>query len=335
VTTPLLVQPGSGGRISGGFLYNARMAEQQLWHLLEVQPERLAEVASLSPEQPLLMDSIWLTPEHAQPFLRLAARGQRVGVMLHSFPSLIRAAEAGQATPAAPSAFELETLAQLGVVVVPGRHYAAPIARSGARLVLAEPGLDAGWRAPPRPRQGVCRLVSVGAVTPRKGFLDIAEILRGRSEVGDYEWRVLGSLEVDPGYAAQLRERTASLPHVQLLGQLSPSEVQHQVRSADLLLMPSYDENQPLVLLEAMAASVPSIAYAAGAARQMIEHDREGLVTPIGDQQRFGTYLEQLIADEQRRQAFARACWQRQQSLPSWPEAAARARRELAGAWPS
>ena len=311
------------------------MAEQGLWQLLDVQPERLSELASRSPEQPLLMDSIWLTPEHAEPFLQLAARGHRVGVMLHSFPSLIRAAEAAQATPEAPSAFELETLARLGVVVVPGHHYAGFIAGSGARLVLAEPGLDAGWRAPPRPRRGACRLISVGAVTPRKGFLDVAEMLRGRSELYDYEWRVLGSLELDTIYAARLRERTASLPGVQLLGQLPPGEVQLQLRSADLLLMPSYDENQPLVLLEAIAASVPSIAYAAGAARQMLEHEREGLIAPIADRQRFAAYLEHLLADEPRRQALAAACWQRQQSLPSWPAAAARARRELAAAWPS
>ena len=335
MTTPLLVQPGSGGRISGGFLYNSRLAEQGLWQLLDVPPERLSDLASLSPEQPLLLDSIWLTPEHAEPFLRLAARGHRVGVMLHSFPSLILAAEAAQPAPDGPNAFELETLARLGVVVVPGHHYAAPIARSGARLVLAEPGLDAGWRTPPRPRQGACRLVSVGAVTPRKGFLDIAEILLGRSEVNDYQWRVLGSLDVDPVYAERVAARTASLPGVQLLGQLPPSEVQRQVRSADLLLLPSYDENQPLVLLEAMAASVPSIAYAAGAARQMLEHEREGLIAAIGDRPRFGAYLEQLLGDEQRRQAFASACWQRQQSLPSWPEAAARARRALAGVWPA
>lgn len=334
MVTPLLIQPASGGRISGGFLYNSRMAEQGLWQLLDVQPERLSDVASLSPEQPLLMDSIWLTPEHAEPFLRLAAGGQRVGVLLHSFPSLIVAAEAGRAAPVAPSAFELETLARLGVVVVPGHHYASAISRSGARLVLAEPGLDAGWRAPPRSRQGACQLVSVGAVTPRKGFLDIVEILLRRSKIGDYEWRILGSLDVAPAYAGQVRERTAALPGVHLLGQLPPSEVQHQVRSADLLLMPSYDENQPLVLLEAMAASVPSIAYDAGAARQMLQHEHEGLITPIGDQQRFGACLEQLLADESRRQAFAAACWQRQQSLPSWPAAAARARQELSGAWP-
>jgi len=334
VSAPLLIQPASGGRISGGYLYNARMAEQGLWQLRDFAPERLPELASSPTECPLLMDSIWLTPEHAAPFLDLARRGQRVGVMLHSFPSLIGAAESGQSAPGAPSAFELETLARLGVVVVPGHHYAAHVAGAGARLVLAEPGLDEGWRAAPRARQGACRLVSVGAVTPRKGFLDVAEFLR-RRQARDYVWRVLGSLEVDRDYARRVRQATASLPGVQLLGQQPPGEVQRQVCSSDLLLMPSYDENQPLVLLEAMAASVPSIAYAAGAARQMLEHEREGLIAPLGDQQRLGAYLERLLDDEPRRQALAAACWRRQEQLPSWPEAAARARRALAGAWPA
>jgi glycosyltransferase involved in cell wall biosynthesis len=335
VAHPLLVQPDSGGRLSGGFLYNARMAEQGLWQLRDVQPWQLGEIALTSGDEPILMDSIWLTPEHAAPFLELAASGRRVGLMLHSFPSLIRAAEAGDSAPSAPSSFELQVIARLGVVVVPGTHYAHWLRGSGARMVVAEPGLDAGWRAPPRARNGPCRLVSVGAVTPRKGFLDVAELLLRRGRSDDYVWRVLGSLDVDRAYAERVRECVAPLPGVELLGQLEPSEVQQQVRAADLLLMPSYDENQPLVLLEALAASVPAIAYAAGATRQMLEHEREGWITPIGDRERFAEYLERLLGDEPSRRRLAEACWQRQQRLPSWTETAQRARAALAGAWAS
>ena len=330
---PLLVQPDSGGRLSGGFLYNARMAEHGLWQLRDVQPWQLGEFALGSAEEPILMDSIWLTPEHAKPFLELAARGRRVGLMLHSFPSLIRAAEAGDSAPSAPSSFELETIARLGVVVLPGAHYAHWLQGTGVRRIVAEPGLDAGWRAPPRPRNGPCRIVSVGAVTPRKGFLDVAELLRRRQRSDDYVWRVLGSLDVDPAYAQRVCECVAPLPGVELLGQLEPSEVQRQVRAADLLLMPSYDENQPLVLLEAMAASVPAIAYAAGATVQMLEHDREGRITPIGDREQFAAQLERLLADEALRWRLAQGCWQRQRLLPSWADTAARAQTALAGAW--
>ncbi len=309
------------------------MAEQGLWLLRNLQPRQLGELAIESADQPVLMDSIWLTPEHAAPFLELARSGQRVGVMLHSFPSFIRAAEAGEAAPSAPSSFELELIARLGVVVVPGTHYAHWL--GGARVIVAEPGLDAGWRAAPRPRWGPCRLVSVGAVTPRKGFLDVAELLLRRGRSDDFVWRVLGSLDVDRAYAERVRACVARLPGVELLGQLEPREVQRQVRAADVLLMPSYDENQPLVLLEAMAASVPAIAYAAGATRQMLEHDREGWITSIGDREQFAAYLERLLGDEPSRQRLAQACWERQQQLPSWSETAARTRAALAGAWGS
>lgn len=311
------------------------MAEQGLWLLRDVRSGQLGEFALASADQPILMDSIWLTPEHATTFLELARRGRRVGVMLHSFPSLICAAEAGEAAPSAPSGFELDAIARLGVVVVPGSHYTHWLEGSGARMIVAEPGLDEGWRAPPRPRTGPCRLVSVGAVTPRKGFLDVAELLLRRGRSDDFVWRVLGSLDVDRAYAERVRDCVAQLPGVELLGQLEPREVQRQVRAADALLMPSYDENQPLVLLEAMAASVPAIAYAAGATRQMLEHDREGWITSIGDRAQFARYLERLLGDEPSRQRLAKACWERQQRLPSWSETAARARAALAGAWAS
>jgi len=322
----LLIQPPAGGRISGGYLYNARMAEHGLWQLRDVPPEQLPTLHTQLPaEQPLLLDSIWLTEAHAPAFDRLSAGGRTLGVMLHSLPSLITAAESGRAAPSGPSAFERERLERLGLVLVPGRHYADLLAGCRTRIVIAEPGIDDGWRAAPRHRQGPCRLVSVGAATPRKGFLDVAEVLR-ELDPADYEWRVLGSLDVDREYAGELARRTASLPGVQLLGQQPPAEVQRLVRSSDVLVMPSYDENQPLVLVEAMAASVPSVAYAAGAARHMLAHGREGFITEIGDRPALALALRRLLEQEDLRLAMANACWERQASIPSWPQAVARAR---------
>ena len=313
------------------------MAQHGLWELLDLEAARLGELDGLAAARPLLLDSIWLTEQHAPIFSGLLARGRRVGLMLHSFPSLIHAAERGDATPASPTDFELQTLRRLHVVVVPGQHYARWLPATeghGTRWVVADPGLDDGWRAPPRARKGPCRLVSVGAVTPRKGFLDVAEMLTSPELAGhEYQWQVLGSLDVDAQYAERVRARVAALPHVQLVGQLPPAEVQRRVCSSDVLLMPSYDENQPLVLLEALAASVPSIAYAAGAARQMIQHGQEGLICEIGDRQSFAAHLRRLLAAEAERQALAAGCWRRQQQLPSWPLAAERARHALAGAF--
>ena len=323
-----LIQPPARGRISGGFLYNARMAEGGLWQLVDAAAEALPGLVRRLPEAAfILMDSIWLTPEHAPVFLASRERGVRLGLMLHSFPSMIEATETGQPPRRQPTPFELELIERLDVVVVPGRHYAGMLDGIRTPLIIAEPGIDDAWRAEPRRRSGPCRLVSVGAVTPRKGFLDVAQVL---PRLGDhaYTWSVAGSLDVDPGYVARVRERTHGLP-VTLRGQLSPAEARALVQGSDVLLMPSYDENQPLVLLEAMAASVPAVAYAAGATRHMLEHGREGCITEIGDAEALGEHIRRLIENEDLRHRMASACWERQQSLRNWTAAALHARTEL------
>lgn len=326
VRRPLFVQPRSEGRLSGGYLYNARMAEHGAWELRDVQASELSTLASRHDvRRALLVDSLWLTPAHLSPFLDLAARGGRVGVMLHAFPSMIATAESGALPAREPSPFELDAVERLGLCLVPGRYYADLLAPTRARVQVAEPGIDEIWRAEPRRREGPCKMLSVGAVTPLKGFLDVAEALSQRT-LRDYTWTVIGSLDADLAYAACLHEHARRNGAIELTGQLPPAQVARRVRGADLLVMPSYTENQPLVLLEAIAASVPVVAYAAGAAPQMLEHEREGLIAPIGDKSRLAAYLAQLLDDEPTRHAMALRCAERQRTLPDWAHAAARAR---------
>jgi len=74
---------------------------------------------------------------------------------------------------------------------------------------------------------------------------------------------------------------------------------------------------------------VPAIAYAAGAARHMLEHGREGLIAPIGDKPLLAAHLRRLIDGEAERHAMAVACWKRQSSLRNWADAARHARAAL------
>jgi glycosyltransferase involved in cell wall biosynthesis len=216
----------------------------------------------------------------------------------------------------------------VGRVLVPGPHYADLLGGSKIEVQVVEAGIEDAWRVPPRPRGDRCSLVSVGAVTPRKGFRDVLEALRGRTE-DDWRWTVVGSLDAHPAYAKAFVELAETMPAVTIAGQRSPDEVRAIVTAADVLVMPSYDENQPLVLLEATAASVPSVAYAAGGAPSMVAHESEGLVGPIGDVGQLARNLGRLIEDEEERRRMADACWKRQASIPSWQTAARRARATL------
>jgi glycosyltransferase involved in cell wall biosynthesis len=325
----ILVQPSARGRISGGYLYNAKMAAGGAWDLWDVDMDDLSAGLDGTEHRLVLADSIWLTEERIQPFLRLRERRQSVGAMLHSFPSMIEAAESGRGAAGAPSAFELEALETLGLAIVPGPHYASMLAARSIEVHAFEPGVDDEWRSPPRKRHDRCALVSVGAVTRRKGFLDVVEALERRAPCDDYRWTVVGSLSVDREYADAVRERAASLGTVVFAGQRSPNETRAIVQQADILVMPSYDENHPLVLLEAMAASVPSVVYAAGAALHIVGDGRAGLVSSIGDRDRLGANIARLLDDEAERYRLAENCWELQRSLPSWTAAAQHATETL------
>jgi glycosyltransferase involved in cell wall biosynthesis len=321
----LLVQPDAGGRLSGGYLYNSEMAAHGAWDLLSVTFANLDRVLEQLDHDLVIADSIWLTETSLAPFLRLGARGVRVAVVMHSFPSMIAAAEAGEGVRERPTSLEIGLLERAGLVLTPGPHYASFLDAAKMQVVVIEPGIKDAWRVPPRPRRGRCSLVSVGAVTPRKGFRDALEALERRTE-DDWRWTVLGSLDAHPAYARALVDHAKTLEHVHFAGQKSPDEVRAVVASADVLVMPSYDENQPLVVLEAMAASVPPVAYAAGAIASMVTNGSEGLVGPIGNVAELARNLSRLIDDEGERHRMARACWQRQQAIPSWATAGEHAR---------
>jgi len=324
----LLVQPDPGSRISGGYLYNTKMAEHGAWDLLSLPAGDPAGRLDPGEHALVLADSMWLTQEGIKPFSRLRSRGVAMGIVLHSFPSMIAAAESGLGARNEPTAFELEVLEQFGNVIAPGRHYADLLA-GRADVHVLEPGIDDEWRAPPRRRGERCALVSVGAVTPRKGFLDVVQVLEERTRKDDYQWTVVGALDVDVEYARAVRERTARLGTVVLTGQRSPDETRAIVQRADVLVMPSYDENQPLVLLEAMAASVPSVAYAAGAAARMLGDGKAGFVGPVGDRKKLAVNLDRLISFEAERHRMARHCYKRQEKIPSWVTAARHAKDAL------
>lgn len=310
------------------------MRQHGAWQVLDVLQRDLDQIKVPPSVSLILMDSIWLTPQAFPFFLRLRNERVALGVILHSLPSLIAASEAGLPTPPGPTAFEKEALARLDLMAAVGPHYPQMFRELPLSVLVASPGLEEQWRCAPRDRHGPCRLVSVGAVTERKGFLEVCEALKLQSPSETWRWDVVGSRQVDPDYARRVEESSAELTSqragkVVFHGQLEPHRTQRLVQKADVLVMPSFDENHPLVLLEAMAASTPSVAYAAGAARNMIEHEGQGLIAPIGDRRQLAAHLCRVIDDEPLRRRLAEGCWKTQATLPSWSASAESTRRKL------
>lgn len=67
--------------------------------------------------------------------------------------------------------------------------------------------------------------------------------------------------------------------------------------AADLLVFPSIVDNQPLVIIEAMACGTPCVAFNVGGVPEMISHMENGYLANAEDAQSLACGIERLLAD--------------------------------------
>jgi len=82
---------------------------------------------------------------------------------------------------------------------------------------------------------------------------------------------------------------------IRCLGLVDGREKLSLLRSSSILVLPSYFENMPNVLLEAMAAGMAVVATAVGAVPEMLGHGEGGLLVEPGDREALRQALEHLL----------------------------------------
>jgi glycosyltransferase involved in cell wall biosynthesis len=110
----------------------------------------------------------------------------------------------------------------------------------------------------------------------------------------------------------------------EFLGEVDRSSVARLLAEADMLVLPSRDEGLPLVLIEAMAAGIPTITSSGvGAIPEVVAHGETGLLVPPGDVAALGRAIETLASNGTLRRRMgdaARLRCERNYSLASWSE---------------
>lgn len=332
-----LLEPESAGRISGGYLYNAKIADAcpavERRAVRADHFEADLRALDLPDDAWVIADSLFLAPESMAVFER-TFRGsrRRRAVLLHALPSFIQRAgkrdELARELPLAPTPREIEMLESLDLVIAPGPYIPRLLAECGSKVATAicPPGVDPAPRrlAPRTDGSARVRLISIGSVTPLKGFIDAAEAL-GTLGTANFDWTILGHSGVAPEYAQRLRRRTLELgigDRVVFGGQRSHVETLAALAQSDLLLITSFTENHPLVALEALAAGVPVAGYGVGGLPDIIRDGETGALSPLLDIPRLSRELSRLIGDGRERLRLADGCARAAAALPSWTQAA-------------
>ena len=118
------------------------------------------------------------------------------------------------------------------------------------------------------------RLLNVAALAEKKGHRFLLEAL---AELPDATLEIVGDGELRADLEARVRELGLE-DRVAFLGERPKHEVARLMREARLFVLPSLAENLPVVLIEAMASGLPSVATRVGGVPEMLGGDDGELV---------------------------------------------------------
>lgn len=147
-----------------------------------------------------------------------------------------------------------------------------------------------------------CIVGAAGRLSPEKGF-DV--FLKAAERIAAHD-RSLGFVQFGAGplrEALAQRVTAAGLEDVFVLAGHRPDFDQF-LPFLDLLVLPSFTEGLPNVVLEAFAASVPVVATAVGGTPEIVEDGRSGYLVPAGDDRALAQRILDALASDERRQAM-------------------------------
>lgn len=193
-------------------------------------------------------------------------------------------------------------------VIVLGRVWADFVAESipgtAGRIAclpnaVPRPAASAGSR-----HDGQVHVLFLGRVGAAKG---VPQLVSALAAIADLGWTatIAGDGEVDA-----TRARVAELglaDRIRVTGWAGPAEAEALLAAADILCLPSLEENLPLSVIEGMAAGLAVVATPVGAVPDIIADGATGLLVPPGDAEALAAALRGLIADPALRQRLGAA----------------------------
>jgi glycosyltransferase involved in cell wall biosynthesis len=146
------------------------------------------------------------------------------------------------------------------------------------------------------------RILSAGRFTRQKGFDQIAPIAQKLfARHADWTWDIYGDGPARPAVEAQIRAAGLS-SRVRLCGEVP--DLTPFLKDAALFALPSRWEGFGMVLLEAMAAGVPCVAFdCPSGPRELLEDPRS--LAPCFDQEAFARALAALVESPEARRELS------------------------------
>jgi glycosyltransferase involved in cell wall biosynthesis len=194
-------------------------------------------------------------------------------------------------------------------IIVLGQYWALAIAKRlpgvADKLVILP---NATWPSTSRQcpaTDGRVRITCLGQLGRRKGTPQLIAALELLADQADWSATIAGDGKVEESRASILKVAIAD--RVTVPGWLNAAETEDLLCRTDILVLPSYWENLPMVILEGFAHGVAVVSTPVGAIPEVIENGRNGLIVPVGDVAALAKALKRLIEDAEMRRRLGDA----------------------------
>ena len=169
---------------------------------------------------------------------------------------------------------------------------------NGSKVNVIPPGIDLDrWHFPRGPREGPVRLLFVGGDFRRKGGDTLLTAFR----------RLAGDCELD--IVTREPVNVVGTANVRVHRNMSPNapELKALYGAADIFVFPTTADTLPLVIMEAMASSLPVVTTTVGALTEEVEHGVTGFLVEPGNAEALTAATLRLVREPARRLAMGRA----------------------------
>lgn len=170
-------------------------------------------------------------------------------------------------------------------------------------------GVDAAFlHAGPLPPVSAPRLVCVGRLAEQKGQLVLVEAAARLAAAGTpFELVLAGDGPMRPQLEAAVAARGLG-DRVRITGWLSNAAVRAELAAARAMVLPSFAEGLPVVIMEALALGRPVVTTYVAGIPELVRDGESGWLVPAGDPDALAAALTRaLAADEATLAAMGRA----------------------------
>lgn len=188
------------------------------------------------------------------------------------------------------------------------------------KLCTIPPGFERFELAPGSRMQRPVRILSVGAICPRKDQLTLVKACARLGNM-DFHLLILGDETGDSGYSEAVRreaDRDSLRGKVTFMGHISQADLHKMYNQSHILANLSHWEGYGIAVAEAMWAGLPVVAADAGAVPELVTHGVNGYLILPGNEEECTKYLRELIDNVILREKMSSSAHIKAENLFAW-----------------